>query len=463
MNTTTILIADDNQSDLFFLQGHLEEWGYTTLAAHDGVEALQLFSSHAVDLIVSDREMDEMDGIELLKRVKQANPAMPFIMVTAHKDMAKAVSAMKYGADDYLSKDRYTPDELQAKIARLLGYRTFQGHEQQELEAFHNIITKSSNMKNVFSFALKVANNPKTTVLIEGESGTGKGLLARAIHQASLGGGKPFVHVNCASIPPNLLENELFGHARGAFTDANRNKEGKFDAAKGGTLLLDEIGEMRLDLQAKLLRALQERTYEPVGSNQKRQVDCRVICATNQNLRELLAKEKFREDLYYRINVFPITIPPLKERKEDIPLLAHYFLERFQQENQKILTGISEEALKLLSNNDWPGNVRELENCMKRAVILADEGPIRPAHLMNIPQTYLLRNDSSGAKSTVRVDGTSIHIDFECPREGFSLDAVIEHTLRISLDMCDNNTSEAAKMLGIGRQMFYRRGIISKK
>ena len=461
MNATTILIADDNQSDLFLLQGYLEEWGYAPLSADNGAEAFHLFNSHDVDLIVSDQEMDDMDGIELLKHVKQKNPAIPFIMVTAHQDVAKAVDAMKHGADDYLSKDEYTPDELQAKIARLLGYRIFQGHQQQKPEAFQHIITRSPKMETVFSFALKVAKNPKTTVLIEGESGTGKGLLARAIHEASAEAGNPFVHVNCAAIPPELLESELFGYVKGAFTGADRNKEGKFDAACGGTLLLDEIGEMRLDLQTKLLRALQEKTYEPIGSNKKRQVDCRMICATNQKLLALLNQGRFREDLYYRINVFPLTIPPLKDRKEDIPLLANHFLERFQQENQKAFAVLSDEALKLLGEYEWPGNIRELENCIERAAILVEEGQIRPSHL-TIPQSCQIRDELNGAESKLRIKENTIHIDFECAREEFSLDAVIEHTLRVVLKMCDNNASEAAKMLDIGRQMFYRRGIISR-
>ncbi len=460
MNTATILIVDDNQSDLFLLQEYLEEWGYTPLPAQSGAEALELFKSHAVDLIVSDLQMDEMDGIELLKRVKQENPGMPFIMLTAHKDVTKAVSAMKQGADDYLSKDDYDPDKFQAKIARLLGYRMFQGTQQQEFQAFCDIITTSSNMKNVFTFALKVAKNPKTTVLIEGESGTGKGLLAFAIHQASIGSEESFIHVNCATIPPELLESELFGHVKGAFTSANRDQEGKFDVARGGTLLLDEIGEMRFDLQVKLLRALQERSYEPVGSHKQRKVDCRVICATNRNLRELLTKGEFREDLYYRINGFPLTMPPLRDRKEDIPLLATHFVERFQQENKKALTGISEEAMQYLSDYDWPGNVRELENCMERAMILADEGQIRPLHL-TIPQMYRLQDDVSGAESNLRLDEKSVRIVFECDREQFSLDSLTNYTLQIALKICNDNISQAAKLLNVDRKMFYRRGIVS--
>lgn len=461
MNTTTILIADDNQSDLFFLQEHLEEWGYTTLPSRNGAEALRLFTNHTVDLVISDREMDEMDGIELLICIKRVNPSIPFIMVTVHKDLDRAVSAMKHGADDYLSKDDYTPDELQAKIARLLGYRVLQEY-QQEFEAFQNIITRSSKMKNIFTVALKVAKNRNTTVLIEGENGTGKGLLASGIHNASTRSKKPFINLDCTTISPNLLESELFGHVKGAFTSADRDKEGKFDAARGGTLLLDEIGEMRLDLQTKLLRVLQERTYEPVGSNKKRHVDCRIICATNKNLRELLRQGKFRKDLYYRINVFPITVPPLKERKEDIPLLAYHFLKRFQQENRKALTGISEEALELLIEYGWPGNVRQLEHCMERAVILTDSGQIGPAHL-NIPQNYQIFDELSGTESKLKFDDKTIHIDFVCDREQFSLDAVINHTLKAALKMCGNNVSEAAQMLGIGRQMFYRRNIIPKK
>jgi len=462
MNTATVLIVDDTKSDLFFLQGHLEDWGYTPLLAYSGVEALKVLNNHAVDLIVSDQEMEEMDGIELLKQVKRQIVTIPFIMLTAHGDITKAVTAMKYGADDYLSKNEYDPAQFQAKIARLLGYRVVQEKPPQEFQAFRDILTTSHTMKNVFTFALKVAKNSRTTVLIEGESGTGKGLLAMAIHRISVGARRPFIHVNCATIPADLLESELFGYVKGAFTGADRDKPGKFGAARGGTLLLDEISEMRLDLQAKLLRALQERTYEPVGSNKKHRINCRVICTTNQSLRDMLAKGEFREDLYYRITGFPITMPPLRERKEDIPLLAAHFLKRFQHKNLPSPSGISEQALQYLIDYDWPGNVRELENCIERAVILTEKGPIRPSHLQAIPQTYNMCDASGGTESRLRLDQQTIQVAFTCRRDQFSLDTVINQTLRVVLKMCDNNVSEAAKVLKVGRKMFYRRGILAK-
>ena len=464
MHLPTILIVDDAQHEIFLLAGHLEEWGYRSLSACNGVAALDVLRNCAADLIVSDQEMDGMNGIELLQRVKHLYPLIPFIMLTAYGNASRAVAAMKRGADDYVLKP-YVPDEFHAKIARLLKYPGVlrcRGNRQDDLEAlpaFQEIITASPNMISVLTIAAKVVKSPDTTILIFGESGTGKGRLSRTIHRASGGSDNNFVHVSCAAIPAQLLESELFGHVKGAFTGAVRDKTGKFDSARGGTLLLDEIDTMPLELQAKLLRALQERTYEPVGGHTRNTVACRIMCATNQELRALVHAGQFREDLYYRINVFPITVPPLRDRKSDIPLLANHFFEHFHTNVTHSTFGISQEAMENLCQHHWPGNVRELENCMERAVILAEESQVRPQHL-TIPKFSQTRNDESGLESGFWYDEARIRLAFECNREQFSLESLTNHVLHSVLDACGGNISQAAAMLGINRKMFYRRKLL---
>jgi len=460
-NTPVILIVDDTRSELFLLEGHLQAWGYATLSANNARNALELFRNHRVDLVISDQQMDGMDGLELLQQVKQVNPAVRFIMLTAYEDIPKAVTAMKYGADDYLSKP-YEPGEFQAKIAQLLDYPWLmqetqeQAAEAERFSAFSNMITASPKMKSIFKYAANIAKSPKTTnLLITGETGTGKELLARAIHLASGGVDENFIAVNCAAIPSELLESELFGHVKGAFTGATTDKKGKFDFVRDGTLLLDEIGDMPLQLQAKLLRVLQEGCYEHIGSHRLIPIKGRIICATHRDLRDAVEQGMFREDLYHRINRCPISIPPLRERKEDIPLLVNHFVEYFRQQQNKYVPGVSTEAMGCLFNYDWPGNVRELEHCIENAVIRVENGQIRSEDL-TISKTRRFENADPPRSNENRIDDHSVRLVFESAREEFSLDAVIRHVLQTVLAHCGNNKTSAANLLRVDRKRFYR-------
>jgi DNA-binding NtrC family response regulator len=329
-----------------------------------------------------------MDGIEVLRRVKEARPDIDVIMITGLHDIGTAVQAMKPGALDYLPKP-FEPDQLKMLVAKAFGRRALregtlgQENDQSPEYQFDNIIGSSLPMQNMFRMIARCAPT-NSTVMIRGESGTGKELIARAIHYNSLRKDGPFVPVDCTSLSENLLESELFGHVKGSFTGAVSNKKGLFESADGGTLFLDEIGNISLTTQAKLLRFIEEREFKAVGDTRTLTVDIRLITATNKDLEAMVADGEFREDLYYRINIFPIEIPPLRDRRDDIPVLATHFLKRFSEDMHHRTTEFSAEALNLLMNHDWPGNVRELENAVERAVILAGGDIIRQGHLVSI-------------------------------------------------------------------------------
>ncbi|HEX9079364.1 MAG TPA: sigma-54 dependent transcriptional regulator, partial [Desulfuromonadaceae bacterium] len=361
----TILAVDDQASFRFLLEQQLTNAGFSPVMAADVPEGLAILERQRVDLILSDLIMPAVDGMAFLEQARERHPAIPFIVLTAHGSITSAVEAMRRGAFDYVEK-HCDPDELRITLQRALDYHRLRSENDQikshlrEKFSFQNIITACPRMKMALELAGRVASSPQTTVAIYGESGCGKEVLSRAIHFA--GGGLPagFVAVNCAAIPDTLLESELFGHVRGAFTGAERDRDGKFSLARGGTILLDEIGDMPLALQAKLLRVLEERTFEKVGSNTPIPADCRVIVATNHNLEHLVASGSFRKDLFHRINVFPITIPPLRERREDIPFLAEHFLNHLRDHQGKKIPGLSQKAMEVMLAYDWPGNVREL-------------------------------------------------------------------------------------------------------
>ena len=451
----TILVVDDTDGILQSLKLYLENWGYTPLLARSGEEALKVLRTNEVDLVLSDQAMPGMSGIELLNEVKAQDKEMPFIILTAYGSIDMAVSSMKQGADDYLQKP-YNPEELQAAIRRSLEYsRLSRGYRELKnyfgnLYDFQNIITRSHLMLKALQLAEKVAKSLNTTVAIYGESGAGKEVLARAIHFASGRMESRFVAVNCAGIPSNLLETELFGHVKGAFTGADRDRDGKFDMAQKGTLLLDEIGDMPLELQAKLLRVIQERTYDRVGSNRHIPVDLRIITTTHRDLKRLVKEGRFREDLYHRINAYPITIPPLRERKEDIPVLADHFLKQYRNELGKQIPGISESAMQSLMNYRWPGNVRELKNCIERAAILINGELIRPDHL-NI-RSSVSENDFR----KVEDEGT-MRFELVFNRDAFSLEAAVSQLSDMVLEKCGNNKSQAAELLKVDRKHFYRK------
>jgi DNA-binding NtrC family response regulator len=383
-----ILVVDDEEIVVRSCVRALEDPEFEIDAAHSGAEALGRIDASPYDVVLLDIMMPEMDGTVVLQRVKESHPDIEVVMVTGLSQIETAVRSMKLGAFDYLSKP-FDPDELKLVVRRALERRRLLQENvdlKRQVESryrFENIIGTSPPMQEVFRLVARAAPT-NTTVLLTGESGTGKERVARALFHNSLRKDGPFVAVDCTSLSENLLESELFGHVKGAFTGAVANKRGLFEVADGGTLFLDEIGNIPLSIQAKLLRVLQEKEFKAVGDTRTQKTDVRLIAATNKELKAMVAEGTFRDDLYYRINIFPIHIPPLRERREDIPALAFHFLGIFGPELGKKVTELSEEAMNVLRNHAWPGNVRELENTIQRAVILASDKVIRTAHLQSI-------------------------------------------------------------------------------
>ncbi len=376
--STRILIVDDEAGMREFLRIFLEREGFQVESAQDGQEALRAAKKTSFDLIISDLKMPRMDGVSLLQGLCKFQPEVPVILMTAYASADSAIEAMKLGAYDYLTKP-FRVEEIKQVIARALEAKAdrvsgvFPWSGEAFPEPAEGIIGRSPKMIELYKLISKVAT-VTGTVLITGESGTGKELVARTIHKNSDRASAPFLAVSCGAIPETLLESELFGHVKGAFTGAVVAKAGLFEVANGGTVLLDEIAETSLAIQVKLLRVLQERVFRRVGGTEDVEVDVRVIAATHQDLKELIRKEQFRDDLYYRLNVIPIHLPPLRERREDIPLLAMNFLAKYSHENKRPVRAIAPEAMELLLRYPWPGNVRELENVIERAVALGTEG-----------------------------------------------------------------------------------------
>ena len=382
-----ILVVDDKQSFRFMIKGYLDDAGYRTTCVANGVEALKEMDNGRFDLVLSDMVMPEMGGIELLHQVRSRDPLLPFVLVTSNGSIDSAVEAMKDGACDYLLKP-LNREKLLLVVERPLEHSRMQICYDQLLESdrekfgFQNISSISPVMNALLKAAKQVAASPRTTVTISGESGAGKEVLARAIHSASGQSMSNFVTVNCAAIPQTLLENELFGHVKGAFAGADHDREGKCSLAHGGTLFLDEIGDMPLSLQPKLLRLMEEMVYEKVGSDRPVAADFRIIIATQHDLDDCCTKGTFRRDLYHRLNVCPLTIPPLRERPEDIPQLAEHFLDKLRQQG-KFVQGFSHTALNRMMVHNWPGNVRELRNLLTYATIVSNGEMIQHEHISN--------------------------------------------------------------------------------
>lgn len=376
-NNKTLLIVDDEPNIRRVLTAVFEKAGYRVLTAENGRKALDVVSSEPdVNVMICDLIMPDLNGVEVLKSAKEINPQLSVVMITAHGTIKTAVDAMKLGAFDYITKP-FDMDEIKlvvknaAERSELLGENIHLKQELKSRYSFEGIIGSSSKMQEVFKIVERVANS-NATVLIRGESGTGKELIARAIHYNSPRAAKPFIAVSCAALPETLLESELFGYEKGAFTGAVGQKAGRFELAHQGTLFLDEVPEISPPVQVKLLRVLQEREFERVGGTKTIKVDVRLIAATNRDLEQLVAEGHFRPDLYYRLQVIQVFLPPLRERTEDIPLLVQHFVEKYNKENGKCVKGVTDETMDLLMKYRWPGNVRELENVIERGVVLAD-------------------------------------------------------------------------------------------
>jgi len=412
-----LLVVDDERSISELLEISFRKEGHKVDVASNGESAMRRLSSQIYDIVVSDIRMPDMDGVELLRYCKEVSPATTFILITGVPAIDTAIDAVNFGADRYVIKGDRLLDELRPaiqQVAESLELKKEAGYLRREirrLTGLDHIIGTSPKMKSIFELIENIA--PQTSrVLITGESGTGKELVARAIHEHSARSKSPFITINCGAFPETLLESELFGYVKGAFTGANENRRGLFQAAHGGTLFMDEIGNMSVTMQVKLYRVLQEGKVRPIGSTEESDVDVRVIAATNKNLEEEIAEGRFREDLYYRLSVIPIHLPSLRERREDIPLLAREFLERFSKSMNKQIDGIEPEAMRRLEVYDWPGNVRELENTIERAVALENSQRIcvdsLPDRVRNYHQESVTHTGQNGNGVVLPVEGLNL-------------------------------------------------------
>lgn len=443
MSQQSILVVDDDASLRRIIEFNLKKRSYKPIAVESAEKALENLKKYEFSLMISDIKMAGMNGIELMQKAREIKPDLPVIFITAFGTIEMAVEAMKLGAFDYITKP-FDLDDFLHTIGKALEYHRLVDenirlkHELKSRDSFSNIIGSSKAMQEVFARIEKIANTD-VTVLISGESGTGKELIARALHQQSSRAEHPMVTVNCAAIPKDLLESELFGHVAGAFTGAVKHKTGKFELASESTIFLDEIGDMSLELQAKLLRVLENRTIEPLGSTESIPVDIRVLAATNHNLHDNIESGQFREDLYYRLNVIPIHIPPLRERSEDIPLLMNHFLREFAPDRQITL---DKRVREYLLDYAWPGNVRELKNLVKRLVVLAEEDKIEIA---NLPNEILNKTENKKMETPVETGDSG------------SLEETEKRAIFKALEKAGWNQTKAAKLLQIPRHVLIYR------
>lgn len=447
-----VLIVDDEPNLRKILSAQLSRDGYDVLVAEDGEKGLEILRENHIDLVVTDLKMPKMDGMQLLRNALELDPTLPVVMITAHGTVDTAVEALKLGAFDYLTKP-FDKDEVRQIVAKALTTRQLAGSETtptqpQEVVGKFGIIGQSATLAEIYTVLERVSDTP-TTVLITGESGTGKELVARALHAQSSRRDKPFIKVNCAALPKELIESELFGYERGAFTGAVNAKPGRFELAHGGTLFLDEIGESPLELQVKLLRVLQESEFERVGGIKTVRVDVRLVTATNRDLRKMIAHNLFREDLFGRLNVVSIRLPALRERTDDIPLLVEHFLAKFNERLKRNIKGVEPETSDVLRNYAWPGNIRELENVIERAVLFCDGQKLRPEDisqdvraapgLASVPPPMdfeVTSTGEGGLKEQVRVATSRLERDL----------------VRKALEQTAGNVTHAARLLKISRK-----------
>ena len=444
-NPARILVVDDDREMCQFLADVLGEEGYRVEMAHDGPSAVERYRAECFDLTITDLMMPRMRGTELVRKLKEIDAHALVLLITAFGSIESAVEAMHAGAFHYVTKP-FRTDEILIQVKRALEQRNLQSEVERLRQQVHsrfgfeNIIGQSARMREIFELVAHVSDLA-VNVLIVGESGTGKEMIARAIHQNSARAAKSFVPINCAAIPETLLESELFGYVRGAFTDARKDRRGLFQAASGGVLFLDEISEIPLSLQAKLLRVIEDKEVRPLGTNQGEKVDARLVSACNRDPELLVQEGRFRQDLYYRLNVIRIDLPPLRERADDIPILIEHFMRKFSGQSHRKLDGIEPEALDALTNYHWPGNVRELEHTIERAVLLGKEACIG---LQDFPPSLVARNDNVLPLAAAVAKSYTLR------------DLEKEYIMRV-MEIAGGNKTEAAKTLGVDRTTLYRK------
>lgn len=441
MRRKRVLFVDDDPEMRSLVQEYFDQEGYLISLADDGKAGLAMFTELQFDAIITDLRMKEMDGLAFLKEIRQQDPIIPVVLITAFGTIEAAVEAIKEGATNFVPKP-FKMTALKTILDNAIEHKNIVEEnkllkaELSERYSFHNLLGKSKEMQKVYQLIRQVSGS-HSNVLIQGESGTGKELVARAIHHNSSRSQSPFVAINCSAVPETLLESELFGYVKGAFTDAKATKQGLFETASGGTLFLDEISNMPISLQAKLLRVLQDSEIRPLGSTISRKVDVRIISATNQDLEELIEQGTFREDLFYRLNVITIVLPALRDRRDDIPILAQHFLKQYSDQNKKEITGFDQAAMSYLMNAAWKGNVRELENAIERAVVLSNSSTITSAELLPV---------SKKARK------------FEFGESLVTLQEIEERYIEKVLNTVQGNVEKAARILGVSARTLYRRG-----
>jgi DNA-binding NtrC family response regulator len=461
MGDETVLIVDDEKLVRWSLRQKYEEWGFTVLEAENGGAGLRLAQSGNPDLILLDVRLPDFSGLELLERLKETGDARAVIMITADPQLDDVKTAIKLGAFDFIGKpidfdELHVTTQNALEATRLRSEVASLRSEMQRRVGYRDVVAVSKKMSELMGFVKKVAASEASTILIQGESGTGKDLIAKAIHYQSSRQDKPFVAINCSAIPETLMEAELFGHEKGAFTDAKAMKKGLFEIADRGTLFLDEIGELSPFLQAKLLRVLEDQVIRRVGGVKDMQADVRVIAASNRDLERAVQEGTFRQDLFYRLAIISIYIPPLRERKEDILPLVEFFIEHYNRKFRKAIRGLGDDTRRLLLNHDWPGNVRELRNAIERAMILEDEPVLRPAYLpFSVAQQHAhvtaFEHISPGAGPSAALPNGRSLPRLSIPEGGTSLEEVERALVEMALRQANGNQTHAAKLLDISR------------